>query len=158
MRIISFVRVTSALALGSLFFAPGLASGIETQVHHGSDCVQEQGGTYKVDHYGTYNQHTSSTEYLRCPTAGSYYGNSTRSSVWVYDRNSSTDVCCTRYSQDFAGSTHNSQTLCSAGNLPGVQRLTFSASTQWAMVHILCSLPPATASGASYITSYFTAE
>lgn len=77
--------------------------------------------------------------------------------IWVYDRSSTDDVCCSIQSKNVGGGLVTGDAVCSSGNAAGYQSLALASvhdGLTFSHASILCSIPATTGSGGSGLAGY----
>lgn len=141
------------LSIGSTTSSSAFESG-----SHGSVCTARPGDKDKVDFSsarGAYNKSTTSTAQIYCTVDAddtSNWQQVARRFDVAYIDNSSGDIKCTLFFQDFLGNTVFSTPLNSSGTSTSVRTMTWSASPptsqiQYWWIHLSCQLPAWSGSG-----------
>ncbi len=146
------------MALGATATIPGAA--FASSLHQGIECNPIQTDAAKVDYndYGVHNTSMSASAQVWCggattaPTSQGRYVD-----IRVYDRNPSSDICCTARVQDVNGGTLSSAVNCSNSYAGGPMHILLHLAT-WSsgdgLFSLQCTLPPATSQGVSHVVSY----
>lgn len=135
---------------------PALANDV---MYHGNFCSPNRSyiNTIERNQWGVHNSSTSSTATVQCPFDLPFNASLRVNSVWVtvYDRNPNQDVSCTLIGVGLEGNTLWTRTSSSNGSGAAHQFLSFSPpNTFTPSMNMVCSLPPATNSGVSHVTTY----
>ncbi len=144
------------MGLSAAVSLPALASDV---MYHGNFCAPNRDHINRIERnqWGVYNTSTSTTAFVQCPFNLPFNASLRVNSVLVtvYDRNPSGDVSCTLTGVSLEGNTLWSSTRSSSGSQVGHQFLSFQPpSTFTHTMNMSCSMPPATNSGASHVTTY----
>jgi hypothetical protein len=128
-------------------------------VYHGNFCAANRSyiNTIERTQWGVHNTSNGSTASVQCPFDLPFNASLRVNSVWatVYDRNPNANVSCTLTGVGLDGNTLWSRTSSSSGSGATHQFLSFSPpSTFIATMNMVCSIPPATSSGVSHVTTY----
>lgn len=155
----SIPRLSTLICAGCAFLWLSAGAMAKDVLFAGSFC-QPADNIKNALRYGRYGPHSAATQggdSVECPFLLDYSGSLTVQTVTVtvYDRNPSADVSCTVYGIGLDGNVGWSTRLSSSGSKGGpyflratVNRLTIGT------LHMTCTIPPATSSGVSHVTSY----
>lgn len=147
----------AGLAALGLFVACASSGYAADVVYHGSLCnpVQEQGGQVFYNQWGIANLSNAAPLFVACGGTTPIPAIITGVLVVVYDRHPTADVVCTLVLADIAGIPIGSAlTASSSGSQANAQGLTFNPATSAGTISLQCSLPAATSSGVSHLTTY----
>jgi hypothetical protein len=128
-------------------------------IYHGNFCTPNRTSVNLVERnqFGVNNASSVSTATVQCPFYLPFSAALRVSNVWltVYDRNPSSNINCTLTGVGLEGSTIWTRTASSSGSSAVHQFLSFSPPSAFvATMNMSCSIPAATASGVSHITTY----
>jgi hypothetical protein len=111
-------------------------------------------GAVSSSAYGWYNTSNSASATVSCGLSAEA-GATPSFSVTMYDRNSSADVNCVVQGIDANGGVPYNVTIHSSGNSVGPQAVAGPApSSSVTFFTAVCTIPPATASGQSFVTGF----
>jgi hypothetical protein len=143
-------------ALGLLFAFAASGSAADT-VYHGSLCNPVQEGVSPglfTNQWGIANLSDSSSLFVNCGGVIPILATINTVEVEVYDRNPSADVACTLLLVDIFGVALSTSTAFSSGSQVSAQLLRFTPGVATHTINLQCSIPVATASGFSHLTTY----
>lgn|GEM_PF-4997238 len=148
--------VLMGVGLSAAVSLPAVANDV---LYHGNFCTPNKSAinTIERSQWGVYNTSNGSIATVECPFDLPFNGSLVVNNVWatVYDRDPNADVTCTLTGVDMAGNTLWSRTSSSSGSGETHQFLSFSpSSTTLGTMNMICSIPPATSSGVSHVTTY----
>lgn len=128
-------------------------------IYHGNFCAPNRTSVNLVERnqFGVNNASTGSTASVQCPFQLPFNASLRVTSVFltVYDRNPTTNINCTLTGVGLEGSTIWTRTASSSGSSATHQFLSFTPPSAFvATMNMSCSIPTATASGVSHITTY----
>lgn len=153
------VKSLSAVILGGLLFASSTFAA--TGGYSGSACnpnTPTDGSRINYTQFGVHNV-SSAVANVTCPANQPSGSDIFNISATVYDRSTTTDVCCTMMVLNSDGLIIASAAPCSAGFGSGSQPLSFvppfNASST---VELACSIPGVTANGFSHVATYRVAS
>ncbi len=144
------------VGLGIAVVLPAQAS---DEIYHGNFCVPNQGHINRVERskWGVHNTSTTNTASVECPFNLPFNASLRVSSVWltIYDRNPSQNVSCTLTGVGLDGATIWQSSNSSSGSSASSAFLSFFPPNQFiATMNMTCSIPSATSSGFSHISTY----
>jgi hypothetical protein len=116
--------------------------------------VQEQVGQVLYDQRGIANLSSVSPLVVACGGAIWTGPLINRVSVIVYDRNPVADVVCTLVLVDRFGASFSTSSASSSGSQADFQELRFAPGVRTDTMSLQCTIPAATASGVSHLTTY----
>lgn len=125
-------------------------------MYHGNFCNPVRADIGKIEHgsqYGVHNE-SATTATVQCPFNPTFFSKINRVDVLVYDRNPNTNVVCTLYGVDFAGTALWQISKSSSGSSAFWQNLVFQPNQIAHTVNMRCSIPGVTNSGYSHVTTY----
>jgi hypothetical protein len=147
----------AGLAALGLLFACASSGYAADVVYHGSLCnpVQEQAGQVFYDQHGIANLSNDSPLSVVCGATIAINANLSTVLAVVYDRHPTADVVCTLAPLDIRGVPIGSAlSAASSGSSPNAQALTITPEQATQTIVLQCSLPAATSSGVSHLTTY----
>jgi hypothetical protein len=149
-------RACARLAALGLFFVFASSSNAADVIYHGSLCnpVLEQAGQVFYNQFGIANLSSVSPLFVACGGAMPILATIHTVEVEVYDRNPGADVLCTLVLVDTVGNTISTSSLSSSGSQALNQLLRFNPGLGTHTFILQCSLPAATTSGVSHLTTY----
>jgi hypothetical protein len=108
-----------------------------------------------VGNYGVQNNSTSVAAGVQCPAATVFGNQLSYADIIVYDRNPSTNICCTIMSLSSEGVILASSTPCSSGSGSPSQQIFWSPpGGTGGNVQISCSIPPVSGGNISHVAHY----
>jgi hypothetical protein len=128
-------------------------------IYHGNFCAPNKNSVNLIERnqFGVHNTSNGSTASVQCPFQLPFNASLRVTSVFltVYDRNPSTNINCTLMGVGLEGSTIWTRTASSSGSGASHQFLSFTPPSAFvATMNMSCTLPAATPSGVSHITTY----
>lgn len=128
-------------------------------IYHGNFCAPNRTSVNLVERnqFGVNNASSITTASVQCPFNLPFNAALRVTNVWltVYDRNPSTNVECTLRGVGLEGSTIWTRTASSSGSGASHQFLSLTPPSAFvATMNLSCTLPTATASGVSHLTTY----
>jgi len=111
-------------------------------------------GRITYTNYGVQNNNTTAAATVECGTVVPG-GSNEPFDLWfyAYDRNSTTNVCCTMYITDFNGDVLESSAPCTSGSGASVQLVTGGLTPVGGSgANLSCSIPPKQGTSLSHLT------
>jgi len=103
-------------------------------------------------HYGIQNNSTTTTANVACGTVHPASVTVFEVLMNAYDRNTSSNLCCTAYASDIDGDVLESSTFCTAGSGANHQQVYANFSDPSAYgVTVFCSIPPKQSGSLSHL-------